>query len=90
MIVIIIAENAQIGNIALVLLNTILPPCQAFSCYFEKYLYLRNDSHFETEMKMQMIIIMRSILIYKTPHKTNNNMCKLSQQQHIAGYSSPK
>lgn len=62
-----------------ILLNTIFPPCQVFYAKFTKYFYLRNDSHLEIEMKIEIIMIMRSIIIYKAPHKMNNNRCKLSQ-----------
>lgn len=56
-----------------VLLNTIFPPCQVFYAKFTKYFYLRNDSHLEIEIEMKMIVILMCILIYKTPHKMNNN-----------------
>lgn len=52
-----------------VLLNTILSPCQAFIYKFTKYLYLRNDSHFEIEFEIEIIMILIRRLIHKTTLK---------------------
>lgn len=49
-----------------VLLNTILFSCQAFIYKFTKYLYLRNDSHFEIEFEIEIIMILIRRLIHKT------------------------